>query len=154
MAGPDSSAREKRLLQGMIHTWQQELDKEREAMRDEDIQREENLKGNRYLLEEQGAPRMEMAVTIRLLEGKRTAPVTGSRSCLPIARGMGDGLQRVARDYLDTHTEGRTREGKNAPKGGQEGPGGGRGMGPLPAGGGLEGPRDSLILERGTGRSS
>ena len=48
MAGPNSSAREKRLLQGMIQTWQQEIDKEREAMSNEDIQREENPKGNRY----------------------------------------------------------------------------------------------------------
>ena len=48
MAGPDRNPREKRLPQGMIHTWQQELDKEREAMRDGDIQKEENPKGNRY----------------------------------------------------------------------------------------------------------
>ena len=44
--------RERRLLQGMIHSWQQELEREREAMRDEDLQREENPKRNRYPLQE------------------------------------------------------------------------------------------------------
>ena len=115
MAGPDRSVRERRLLQGMIHSLQQEIDKEREAMKDEDLQREEKFKGNRYLLEKQGAPRLEVSVTIRLLEGKRTSPVTGSRSCPPIARGVGGGLQRIARDHFDPHAEGRTREGKSAP---------------------------------------
>ena len=55
-----------------------------------------------------------MAVIIRLLKGKRTALMTGSRTCLPIARGVGGGLQRVTRDHPDPHAEGRTREGKNA----------------------------------------
>ena len=73
----------------MTLSWQQELDKEREAPRDGDIQKEENPKGNRYPLEEQGVPRMEMAVTIRLLRGKIIALGTGSRSCMPIARGVG-----------------------------------------------------------------
>ena len=58
-------------------------------MRDEDLQREENPKRNRYLLEEQDAPRLELSVTIRLLEGKKTSSRTGSRNCPPIARGVG-----------------------------------------------------------------
>ena len=63
-------------------------------MKDEDLQREEIHKGNRYLLEERDAPRLELSVTICLLEGKRTSSVTQSRSCPPIARGVGGGLQR------------------------------------------------------------
>ena len=105
--------RERRLLQGMIHSLQQEIDKEREAIKDEDLQMEEKFKGNRYLLEKQGAPRLEVSVTIRLLEGKRTSPVTGSRSCPPIARGVGGGLQRVARDHFEPPAEERTQEGKS-----------------------------------------
>ena len=70
MAGPDSSTRQRRLLQGMIYSWQQDFDREREAMRDEDLQREEIHKGNRYLLEERDAPRLELI------------------------RGVGGGLQR------------------------------------------------------------
>ena len=62
MAGPDSSMRERRLLQGMIHSWQQELDRERQAMRDKDLQREEIPKENRYLLEERDAPMLEMLI--------------------------------------------------------------------------------------------
>ena len=89
----------------------QELDREREARRDKDLQREENPKRNRYLLEEQDAPRLELSVTIRLLEGKKTSSETGSRNCPPIARGVGGGLQRVARDHFDPQAGGRTQGG-------------------------------------------
>ena len=74
MTGPVSSMRERSPLQGMIHSWQQELDREREALRDEDLQREEIPKGNRYLLEERDATRLELSATIRLLEGKGHPP--------------------------------------------------------------------------------
>ena len=56
-----------------------------------------------------------MAVTIRLLREKRTAFGTESKSCMPIARGVGGGPQRVNREHLDPHAEGRTRGGKSAP---------------------------------------
>ena len=82
-------------------------------MKDEDLKREEIPKENRHLLEERDALMMELSVTIRLLEGRRTSSVIGSRSCLPIAQGVGGGLPRVARDHFDPYVEERTQEGKS-----------------------------------------
>ena len=36
------------------------------------------------------------------------------QTCSPIARGVGGGPQRVARDHFDPHAEERTQEGKSA----------------------------------------
>ena len=96
----DSSTRERRLLQGRVHSWQQELDKVREAMGDkdrrtegrqvignlqiEDHKREEIPKENRHRLEERDAPTLKRSMTIRQLEGSKTSSITGSRSCTPI----------------------------------------------------------------------
>ena len=102
MAGPNSKTREKRLLQG-------------EATRDKEVQKEENYRGNGYPREEKSAPRMEMAVMIRLLREKRTALGTESKSRMPRAKGVGGGPQGVNREHLDPHAEGRTRGGKSAP---------------------------------------
>ena len=97
----------------MLHSWQQELDREREAMQDEDLQREESPEENRHLMEERDAPMLELSVTIRLLEGRRTSSGMGNRSCPPIARGVGGGLQGVGRDHFDSHAKERTQEGKS-----------------------------------------
>ena len=78
MADPNSSGRERRLRQGVVHSWQQGFDKEREATRDEDLQREEIPKGNRYRLGERDEPRREPSGTIRWLEEKGTSSVKGS----------------------------------------------------------------------------
>ena len=124
-------------------------------MRDEDIQKEDNYRGNRHPLDKQGEPRMEMAVTIRLLRGQRLAFGTGSGSCMPIAKSVRapKGSQRPP----GSSSRGKDPRREKCPVpqgGGQESTGGGSGMGPLPAWGGLEDPGDCLILERGTGWTS
>ena len=107
-AHPDSSTRERRLLQGRVHSWQQELDKEREARGDEDRRtegrqaignlqiedpkREEIPKENRHWQEERDAPTLKRSRTMLQTEGSRTSPITGSRSCPTITRGTGGGM--------------------------------------------------------------
>ena len=129
-ANPDSSIRETRLLQGSVHSWQQELDKEREAMGDkdrrtegrqvignlqiEDQKREEIPKENRYRQEERDAPTLKRSTTMHQREGSRTAPITGSRSCRPLHQGAGEEIQGTARNHFDPHPKERAQEGKSA----------------------------------------
>ena len=100
IAGPGSSMRERSLLQGVLHSWQQELDREREARKDKDLQRKDIPEENRHLREEQDAQMLELSVTIHMLEGRRTSSRTGNRSCPPVARGVGGGLQGLAETNL------------------------------------------------------
>ena len=105
---PGQQPRERRLLQGRIPSWQQELDKEREATGDEDLHTEWcEVIGN---LQIEDHKREEIPKgNLHQLEGSRTSSITGSRNCTPLAQGEGGEIQRAARDHLDPHAEERTQ---------------------------------------------
>ena len=129
-ANRDSSTRERRLLQGRIHSWQQELGMERGVLGDEglrtelrqvigtlqieDHKMEEIPLENRRLLEERDTPMLKLSMTMRQMEGSRTSSMAGGKSCTPIPQGAGGGLQRAAVDHFDPHAEEGTKEGKRA----------------------------------------
>ena len=92
-ADRDSSMRERKLMQGRIPSWQQELGKERGVLEDEGLCTE------RRLLKEQEKPRLKPSRTVR--------PRAGRRSCTPRPQG---GLQRAAGNHFDPHAAGGTEE--------------------------------------------
>ena len=83
-------------------------------LQSEDPKREEIPKESRHRQEERDAPAPKRSMPMLQTKGSRTSPITGRRSCPPITRGVGGGIQRAARDHLDPHTEEKAQEGKSA----------------------------------------
>ena len=80
----------------------------------EDPKREEIPKESRHRQEERDAPAPKRSMPMLQTKGSRTSPITGRRSCPPITRGVGGGIQRAARDQFGPHLEERALEGKSA----------------------------------------
>ena len=109
--------RERRLLQGRIHGWQQELGKGRGVLGDEELRTElcqvigtlqiEDLK-----LEERNNPMLTPSMTMCQMEGSRTSSMAGNRGRTPLPQGAGGRLQRPAGDRCDHYTEEGAKEEK------------------------------------------
>ena len=111
--------RDKRLLQGRIHGWQQKLGKGPGVLGDEELRMElcqvigtlqiEDLK-----LEERNQPTLTPSITMGQMEENRTSSIAVSRGRMPLPQSTGGGLQRAAGDRCDHHTEGGAKEEKRA----------------------------------------